>query len=283
MFTNVIVGVDNRDGGRDAIALAGQLLVGQGELTLVHVYAGEPYVYRGVSAAYEASERERHLGLLASTRAETGVRARLCWRNASSVKRGLHELCEQLGADLLVLGSSRRGLFGRLLFGDDARATLSGAPCAVAIAPGGYQEKPFALREIGVGFDGSLESRHALDVASDLADAHGSNLSAFEAINVPDHPLAGRRASNQSSNAEIVRAARARIGELGEVQPYAVCGQPGDELIRFSATVDLLVIGSTGYGRIQTDIARHHSAAAGAQSPLSPARCDALCIPAGPR
>ena len=37
MVTNVIVGVDHQDGGRDAIALAMQLLGRGGELTFGHV------------------------------------------------------------------------------------------------------------------------------------------------------------------------------------------------------------------------------------------------------
>jgi nucleotide-binding universal stress UspA family protein len=47
----------------------------------------------------------------------------------------LHELAELTDADLLVIGSSRRGLLGRALIGGDTRAALNGASCAVAIAP----------------------------------------------------------------------------------------------------------------------------------------------------
>ena len=83
--------------------------------------------------------------------------------------RGLHELCEVNGADLLVVGSSRRGLLGRVLIGDDTRAALNGAPCAIAIAPAGYSQQPVAMREIGVGYDGSPESEHAVAVARKVA------------------------------------------------------------------------------------------------------------------
>jgi nucleotide-binding universal stress UspA family protein len=63
------------------------------------------------------------------------------------------------------VGSSRRGLLGRVLMGDDMRGALNGAPCAIAIAPTDYSHEPVAMREIGVGYDGSPESRHALDLA----------------------------------------------------------------------------------------------------------------------
>ena len=57
MFTNVLIGVDHHCCATDAIALAKQLSAEGATLTLAHVYAGDPYVYRGVSAEYEASVR----------------------------------------------------------------------------------------------------------------------------------------------------------------------------------------------------------------------------------
>src|SRR4051794_17106601 len=113
MFKHIIVGVDGREGGRDAVALA-RLLVGVGgNLTLAYVVAGDAHAYRGINGAPEASEGERAEALLEAVREETGVEAHLHWYGSSSVGRGLHELCDVIGADLLVVGSSRRGLLGR--------------------------------------------------------------------------------------------------------------------------------------------------------------------------
>ncbi len=100
MFKQIVVGVDEREGGRDAVPLAKNLLALDGELTLAHVVAGDPHFYRGAS---EASERERASQLLERTCEETGVHAILRWRGSPSVGRGLHELCEVIGADFLVL------------------------------------------------------------------------------------------------------------------------------------------------------------------------------------
>lgn len=41
MFKNVLVGVDGRAGGRDAIALACKLTNPDGKLTLAHVHSGD--------------------------------------------------------------------------------------------------------------------------------------------------------------------------------------------------------------------------------------------------
>jgi hypothetical protein len=67
-------------------------------------------------------------------------------------------------------------LLGRLLLGDDACATLDGAPCAIAIAPHGYAEIPSPLDAIGVGYDGSSESEHALLTARELANRAGARM-----------------------------------------------------------------------------------------------------------
>ena len=91
LFTSVLVGVDHDQGGRDAISLAKQLRAGEGALTLAHVYVEEPIVYRGVSAQYEASQRQDDLERLRQASEQTGVRAQLRWCRASSVGRGLHE------------------------------------------------------------------------------------------------------------------------------------------------------------------------------------------------
>src|SRR4051794_32041160 len=128
MFKHIVVGVDGREGGRDAVALARLLAAAGGKLTLAYVVARDAHAHRGTSGAPEASDGGRAEVLLEAVRSETGVQARLRWYGSSSVGRGLHELCEVIGADLLVVGSSRRGLLGRVLIGDDTSAALNGAP-----------------------------------------------------------------------------------------------------------------------------------------------------------
>lgn len=250
MFKQIVVGVDEREGGRDAIALAKQLLAPDGELTLAYVYTGDPHVYRSTSAAYEASERERARELLGRARDEAGVLAHLRWRGSPSVGRGLHELCEVIGADLLVVGSSRRGPLGRVLIGDDTRAALNGAPCAIAIAPAGYSLQPVAMREIGVGYDGSPESEHALAVAREIAGQCGAKLSAFEAVSLPTYTFVGGPVPVGDVVEGVVNEARERITALGGVEPHAAYGVPAEELALYSASLDVLVVGSRGYGPI---------------------------------
>src|SRR3954447_65907 len=250
MFQHIVVGVDGREGGRDAVALATRLVVVGGKLTLAYVVAGDADAYRGTGGAPEAADEGRAQALLEAVREETGVEAHLRWYRSSSVGRGLHELCEVLGADLLVVGSSRRGLLGRVLIGDDTSAALNGALCAIAIAPSNYSQQPAMMREIGVGYDGSPQSEHALSVARTLAAAWAAKLSALEAVSLPSYAFVGPGAADNAPPLCLVEDALERIAGLGGVEPHAAYGQPAEELALYSASLDLLVVGARGYGPV---------------------------------
>jgi nucleotide-binding universal stress UspA family protein len=59
MFKHIVVGVDGREGGRDAVALARLLGAMGGKLTLAHVVARDAHAYRGANGAPEASDEGR--------------------------------------------------------------------------------------------------------------------------------------------------------------------------------------------------------------------------------
>ena len=164
--------------------------------------------------------------------------------------RGLHELCELIGADLLAVGSSRRGMFGRVLLSDDTQGALDGAPCAIAIAPTGYSCEPVAMCEIGVGYDGSSARECALEVARRMAAGTGARLSAFEAVSLSTSRFGARLFRLSDAVDTLVREARERIAALGGVEAHAAYGDAAEELALYSASLDLLVVGSRGYGPI---------------------------------
>jgi nucleotide-binding universal stress UspA family protein len=280
MFTNVLVGVGDDDGGRDAIAVAQMLLAEGGELTLAHVFHEDPPgPYRWTDAPV-AEDRKQARELLERAAREAGVEAHLRWRGETSVGRGLHEIAEMMRADLLVVGSSRHGLLGRAALGHDTRAALNGAPCAIAIAPVGYaSEAPAVIREIGVGFDGSPESERALMVARGLTEELGSKLSAFQAVSIPAYLYIGAPDRVEASEIDrVVALARERIAGLGGVEPHAAYGDAVEELTLYSASVDLLVVGSRSYGPLGRLV--HGSTA---QHLAGTARCPLLVLTRGAR
>jgi nucleotide-binding universal stress UspA family protein len=248
-FKRVIVGVDDQQGGQDAVALAGDLVATDGSVIPVTVHVRDLLVGRSSDpdlAAVARSQAAQPTALAFNGPAHDGT-GDLVRIDSTSVGRGLHERAESEQADLLVVGSCRRGLFGRVMIGDDTSDALNAAPCAIAIAPFGYATRPAPLVEIGVAYNGSAESRDALGVARALAAQHGGKVSAFEALSLPGG-LAFPGAGAVAELPGLVDEARARITELGDVAPHAAYGVPAEELALYSASLSLLVIGSRGYG-----------------------------------
>src|SRR5689334_14658278 len=138
MFKRILVGVDFRPGGRDAVALASRFLDPDGTMTLVHVYPGVDSPTEAIDPALAAADRERAVAQLEEERAAAPAEAEALLTEGAPPGRRLHEEAESRGADLLVVGSCHRGVFGRVMLGSDTLSSLNGAPCAVAIAPQGY-------------------------------------------------------------------------------------------------------------------------------------------------
>jgi nucleotide-binding universal stress UspA family protein len=247
MFRNVIVGVDGGPAGRDAVAVARLLVAPDGRLALAHVYELTPV--RGASGVYGAAENAESVRLLEQERHEAGVDAELLPLTASSVGRGLHYLAETHEADLLAVGSNLRSFVGRVLMGDDTRASLVGAPCAVVIAPLGYASRSRAIARIGVGYDGSPQAKAALACARALAAQHGAALLALTVV----EPASGvvRAVTGGESEEEELAHARAELAELDGVEGEVVVGVAGEELAAFGGRVDLLIVGSRGYGPLR--------------------------------
>jgi nucleotide-binding universal stress UspA family protein len=253
MFKNVLVGVDGRSGGRDAIALANRLVDPDGgHLTLVHVHSGALRPVHAATPGLLATERDVSHELLERERAEADVQAELVSLVGMSPGRGLHEQAEAQHADLLVVGSSSRGVFGRAMLGDDTRAALNGAPCAVAIAVRGYAEDPRPLARIGVGYNGLHESEAALGLAREIAATTRATIDVLEVVTIPTYAYTGIMPPALGEGIDTMLAeADERLHALPGVQGRAVYGLPGEELAAFGDSVDVLIVGSRGYGPVR--------------------------------
>src|SRR4051794_20548595 len=180
MLDTIIVGVDGLEGGRDAIALAARLAPLTGaRVVLVHAYPDDPHLVRGAEQARGLLEAERRLA---------GVTAELAPCASRSAAQALHELAGAHEHGLVVIGASRRGALGRVVAGDAVRATLAGAPTAVAVAPKGYSRAGGGIARVGVGFDGSREGERALRCAAAFARAGGAVLDVLDVVENPAEP-----------------------------------------------------------------------------------------------
>jgi nucleotide-binding universal stress UspA family protein len=277
MFSNVLVGVDGRSGGRDATALAQQLAARDGRITLAHVHAGRVNPLHAVMPGFVADEAKASKELLEAERAAADVEAELLSVEAGSPGAGLHREADELGADLIVVGSSSRGPIGRVMLGDDTRASLNGAPCAVAVAATGYAEAPLPVAKIGVAYNGSPEAGAALAAARELASERRAEVSALEVVSIPSYAFTGLIPPAYGETVDLMLSeANERMQALDGVRGTAVYGLAGEELAAFSGEVDLLVVGSRSYGPFRRLIA-------GSTSDYLErhARCSLLVLPRG--
>jgi nucleotide-binding universal stress UspA family protein len=259
MFTKIIVGVDARDGGRDALALAGSLARLSGaEVIALHVYPWDYYVSRGASSDFEAAMHGAAMETLEEELERAGIVARAIAVPDASPGRVLHLAAQREHADLIVVGSAHRGPIGRVLAGDVTAGALHSSPCPVVVAPAGYAHRDTRLDTIGVGYDGSPESRAALDLARDLANAAGARLRIIDVVVAPesDGTLAGYR-PDWTEDARIRREqAEARVqravADVGAIATGEIAyGAAADALAFAGESLDLLVTGSRNYGPIR--------------------------------
>jgi nucleotide-binding universal stress UspA family protein len=259
MFTKIIVGVDAREGGRDALALAAALgRLSGAELVALHAYPYDYYISRGASSDFEAAMHRAAMETLEGELDRAGVGARALAVPDGSPGRALHLAAERADADLIVVGSAHRGPIGRVLAGDVAAGTLHSSPCPVVVAPAGYARRGGRLETIGVGYDGSPESRAALDLARDLAEAADARLRIIDVVVAPgmDGLFAGYR-PDWTEEARIRREeAEARVqrvvADVGAIASGEIAyGEAADALAFAGNSLDLLVTGSRNYGPIR--------------------------------
>jgi nucleotide-binding universal stress UspA family protein len=252
MFENILVGVDGTSRGRDAISFAERLAGSDARTAFVHVRASGGHLLRSAGGHGAGLAQEESEELLGRERDAAQATAELASVEASSPGAGLHREAERREADLIVVGSSARGLFGRAMLGDDTRGALNGAPCAVAIASRGYEQHPFPIARIGVAFNGSPESARALAVAQEIAGETRADVVALEVVGVPTTAYTGLAAAAYGAAMErMVAEAKERMAALEGAAGRVAYGVPGEELAAFSAEVDLLVVGSRSYGPLR--------------------------------
>lgn len=224
-------------------------------------------MFENVLVASDAGLGTRDALALAGLLAASGSHAVVDYRELDAL--------EQASPDLLVVAGTRPGPFARSLLAAGMRSSVLDARCAIAVAPPGYAHAEPRLRSIGVGYDGTLNGERALIAARPLAARHGASLRAIWVVSlravhdsdpIPSHwpDAAGKLVAHRS------KALRA----LPDVDGCAMYGSPREELERLSDEVDLLVVGSRGYGALGR---RLHGSVSGHLA--THARCPLLVVP----
>jgi nucleotide-binding universal stress UspA family protein len=254
----IIVGIDGSERSADALALA-DLLAGLlgGPLLLVHNHPreaapmfleprGDGQLMRSLADSTFAQVQR-----LVSRDHEPGIRA----TRADSPAIGLQQVAEHENAQLIVVGPSHRSGLGRVLPGSVGEKLLSGSPVPVAIAPRGYADTPSSLGLIASAFDGSPESRLALDWAAHLAESNNRRLrviSVHTPVALAGLGFAGA-AVDPIRRRDLENEQQAAIAAYdGPVEAIIGDGDAAWILAKASLEADLMVLGSRGHGQLQT-------------------------------
>jgi nucleotide-binding universal stress UspA family protein len=286
-MSTIIVGVDGTERAEDALAFAARLA----EAVDAHVT---------VTRAYTCADRDGSVGARAQLRDEAVAeaaamrdkleldpdRSSLCVTADPSPAKALTEIAHAKHASLLVVGSTHTGRVGRVLPGSTGERLLNGAPCSVAVVPKSYRTHGEApIRTIGVGVDGSEESAAAVTAAAALARALGAELELIGAVSydsiAPAYLGAGASVAELRDDLEqavqqSLDDAAASVGDDLPVRDVRLTGEPGDVLTARSAELDLLVLGSRGYGPLRSVLVGGVSGRV-----LRGAHCPTVIVPRG--
>jgi nucleotide-binding universal stress UspA family protein len=255
--------VDDSDAALDAAALGYRLADALGrDVLLAHVYSlhAQPSESRVLASARMREFAEQR----PSRERRTAVVP------ARSAAKGLRALAAQEDAVAVVVGSSSSSTLGRLLAGRTSERLLTNASVPVAIAPAGYAETESPIATIGSAFDGSPNSRLALDWAAATARSAGASLRILGVHEpVPVDRLSLTSGLGSPSFTRVIREQQEKRLALGAVEvgaglsvaPELRDGNTADMLVDASRTLDLLVLGSRGLGRFRGAILGSVSAA----------------------
>ena len=181
---------------------------------------------------------------------------------SGSPAQGLHELAADGSASLLVVGSTHTGHVGRVHPGSTGERLLAGTPCDVAVVPLGYRTKTRErIARVGVAYDGSAEARVALDAGIAAARAFNATIEVISVIptDVYGSPALMFGGGYVAARADVERGFRKDLDAVIAALPWDVAadsaalkGRPIGAIAQRSEWLDLLLIGSRGYGPLRS-------------------------------
>ncbi|GAA4706812.1 universal stress protein [Pseudonocardia yuanmonensis] len=152
----------------------------------------------------------------------------------------LADHAEEIGAAVLVVGSTGGGLLGRLAPGGTVQRLLPSARCPVAIAPRGYRHTAAkGITVVTVAYDGTPEADRAAVLAVHLAGRTGAALRFVVVAGAEDEvPAATETAQKGLAQAPV---------EIDALYDVVLGRSVAETLADLPERTDVLVVGSRGY------------------------------------
>lgn len=280
MFERIVVGYAGDQAGADAVGLAGAIAAQVGaQLTIV-------FPYHPLFASHDSDEVQQQVDaevrtLLSVTGDDaTAAEPTFHWTSSPWPIHALHELAAYEKASLIVFGAAKEGLADHLHMSLMERM-VHGAPCAVAVAPAGYEPHP--PKKIGVGFAISREGRAAAMLACELAGVAGGEVKmiagaglepALASYSFSSPALVEVEDEIYTDTVQTLEHFCAELPEGATLGQEVIRGDPAEVLIDASAELDLLVLGSRAYGPL-----RHVLLGSVSARVMREAHCPVLVVP----
>ena len=285
MERNLLIGYDGAGNSEDGLALGG-VLAGALRADVIVASVLPHLDWAGSEEESRKMLRDEQARIAEAARARLpGTAIETIARGDSSTAHALDRLIGERDPVAMVIGSAHRGAVGRVFEGNVGRTLLSGALCAIAIAPRTYRVEPNPpILKLCVAINGSAESNIALATGVAMARGLGASLTLLTVSEPVRYGYAvpfsvvDARALEEDMRRQAQRVldqALTRTGDL-PVQHRLLQGEPADLIAEAAGSHDLLIVGSRGYGPLKRALL------GGVSAKLAQiAKCPLLVLPRG--
>jgi nucleotide-binding universal stress UspA family protein len=192
------------------------------------------------------------------------------------VSHVLTEFVQQYSVDLVVVGTSSRGGFGKVLLGSVAEEIIREAPCPVlTVGPHVKTDASAGIQSIVCAIDFSAESLRAAEFAISLADRHRAHLTLVHVIEgiVEDSANSATRLIEKRLR-EIITP---EVNPPFEADVVVETGRAGERVLNVASDLlaDIIVMGVRGAGDFAQTASRFGSIA---HKVVSLATCPVLTV-----
>jgi len=279
----IICGIDESDGGREALTVATSFaeLLGA-RLVPVHVLPDKPAVDH-VQLERDRRAAAERFGAISGP--EAGERREELLVESGAPAERLAALARERSAAMLVVGSRGRGALKRAVLGSVTGELLAGSPCPVLVVPPGavgraatrWARRPRPASVL-CGVDGSPESHAATDLASNMAARMGKRL-LLVYVYRPDTSHRGHASilmhypgllwRERDAGRKVLEDADQRLTRLPVPDLRLALGDPARALRRLALRerAELIVVGSRGRGAMRVVLSGSVAGALAASAP----------------